>query len=65
VDGLGVDQRGVMPVLLQPPPTQAWQLGVAVLGFMMYKVAVLGVSLSPGGEVVQPAVHQYEKNKGL
>jgi len=37
-----------------------WQLGVGALGFMMYKVALLGVTLTPK-EAREPA-HQLEKN---
>eukprot|EP00879_Flechtneria_rotunda_P005442 GHRR01005735.1.p1 GENE.GHRR01005735.1~~GHRR01005735.1.p1 ORF type:complete len:405 (+),score=150.85 GHRR01005735.1:874-2088(+) len=37
--------------------TEAWQLGLGLCGFMMYKVAVLGVSLAPDvhKKVPQPA----------
>ena len=31
------------------PAAEPWQLGCAVLGFAMYKVAILGVGLVPGG----------------
>ncbi|KAF6257027.1 hypothetical protein COO60DRAFT_1526268 [Scenedesmus sp. NREL 46B-D3] len=50
-------------MLLQLTPVDAWQLGLGLCGFMMYKIAVLGVSLVPvpQGKVPQ-AVQQLEKN---
>jgi hypothetical protein len=50
-------------VLLQLTPVDAWQLGLGLCGFMMYKIAVLGVSLVPvqQGKVQEPA-QQLEKN---
>uniref|UniRef100_A0A383VRU7 DUF7755 domain-containing protein n=1 Tax=Tetradesmus obliquus TaxID=3088 RepID=A0A383VRU7_TETOB len=50
-------------MLLQLTPVDAWQLGLGLCGFMMYKIAVLGVSLVPvqQGKVPQPA-QQVEKN---
>eukprot|EP00882_Tetradesmus_deserticola_P003891 GHRQ01004115.1.p1 GENE.GHRQ01004115.1~~GHRQ01004115.1.p1 ORF type:complete len:298 (+),score=112.83 GHRQ01004115.1:1388-2281(+) len=50
-------------MLLQLTPVDAWQLGLGLCGFMMYKVSVLGVSLVPvqQGKVPQP-LQQLEKN---
>jgi hypothetical protein len=50
-------------LLLQLTPVDAWQLGLGLCGFMMYKIAVLGVSLVPvqQGKVPEPA-QQLEKN---
>jgi len=48
--------------LLQPS-AEVWQLGVGMLGFMMYKVAVLGVSLAPGKELVVEAAEQRSPTK--
>jgi hypothetical protein len=50
-------------MLLQLTPVDAWQLGLGLCGFMMYKIAVLGVSLVPvqQGKVPEPA-QQLEKN---
>lgn len=47
--------------MLQLSPTDVWQLGMGALGFMMYKVALLGVTLTPGKEAKEPA-RQLEKN---
>jgi hypothetical protein len=41
----------------------AWQLGVGLCGFMMFKVAVLGVSLStPASSELPEAAQRLEKN---
>lgn len=57
----GSSQPADSALALRLPAAEAWQLGVGALGFMMYKVAVLGVSLTPGKQELQPA-KQYEKN---
>ncbi len=51
---------------LGAPGAEAWQLGCAALGFLMYKVAILGVGLTPGGPAPPGAlsdVVQFEKNE--
>lgn len=45
---------------LQLPVSEAWQLAVALMGFLMYKVSVVSVAMSPAEA---PAlIKQYEKN---
>jgi hypothetical protein len=45
---------------LQLPVSEAWQLAVGLMGFLMYKVSVVSVAMSPAEA---PAlIKQYEKN---
>ena len=56
-------KEGGEAVLLSLSPVDAWQMGLGLCGFMMYKVAVLGVSLVPypDSKLPEPA-QQLEKN---
>jgi hypothetical protein len=48
------------------PGAEAWQLGCAALGFLMYKVAILGVGAAGGGPAgpgEAAGVVQFEKNE--
>ncbi|KAI8473164.1 MAG: hypothetical protein J3K34DRAFT_519180 [Monoraphidium minutum] len=45
----GPEGASVAQLALGAPGAEAWQLGCAALGFLMYKVAILGVSMAPGG----------------
>lgn len=48
---------------LQLRPVDAWQLGLGLCGFMMFKVAVLGVSLStPDTAKLPEQAQRLEKN---
>lgn len=59
--------ESVAQLALGAPGAEAWQLGCAALGFLMYKVAILGVSMAPGGQQgpggAQAGVVQFEKNQ--
>ncbi|KAF8059173.1 hypothetical protein HT031_005345 [Scenedesmus sp. PABB004] len=46
-DGTGARDGSEAAALVQLTPVDAWQMGLGLAGFMMYKVAVLGVSLAP------------------
>lgn len=44
-------------------PVDAWQLGLGLCGFLMFKVAVLGVSLStPDNAQLPERAEHLEKN---
>lgn len=62
VDGAAAEKQ---LALLQAPAAEAWQLGVALLGFMMFKVAVLGVSLSQPGVEEPESLTVFERNTGV
>jgi hypothetical protein len=47
--------------VFQLRPVDAWQLGLGLCGFMMFKVAVLGVSLSTPDSAQLPE-RALEKN---
>jgi hypothetical protein len=52
--------------LFQLRPVDAWQLGLGICGFMMFKVAVLGVSLSsPSTAAANPLDMQQHLEKNM
>jgi hypothetical protein len=56
----GAPEAGDLQPFVALTAADMWQLGVGALGFMMYKVALLGVTLTPK-EAREPA-RQLEKN---
>ncbi|GBF87634.1 hypothetical protein Rsub_00345 [Raphidocelis subcapitata] len=53
-------------LVLGAPGAEAWQFGCAALGFLMYKVAILGVGMAPGGGTAAgeaAGVVQFERNE--
>lgn len=59
--------ESVAQLVLGAPGAEAWQLGCAALGFLMYKVAILGVGLAPGGPQgtggAAASIVEFEKNQ--
>lgn len=54
---------GSRTLLFQLRPVDAWQLALGLCGFLMFKVAVLGVSLSDPAATQLPEREQHlEKN---
>jgi len=59
--------ESVAQLALGAPGAEAWQLGCAALGFLMYKVAILGVGFAPGaggpGAGAEAGVVQFENER--